>query len=246
MSAHRPVVGIITNKHLLNDQYEVHGTGIINISAIGHVSDAIPLLIPVDPEAINVEELCQVCDGFLLTGGRPNVHPEEYGHQPTEAHGDFDQDLGDPKRSRFVDEDYYHYILEEPRVFVSLLRHVYGPVTMSLDLGLERTDIDEAGVRWCMAMGGRDSSNARNLPYEAAASIAHGLPEDAALRSITLSAAELLGVGDELGSLEAGKRATLFVANGDAFELSSSQACPSSSSIFGASRCGESASSVTM
>jgi putative glutamine amidotransferase len=33
----------------------------------------------------------EVCDGFMLTGGRPNVHPEEYGETPTEAHGDFDR-----------------------------------------------------------------------------------------------------------------------------------------------------------
>jgi gamma-glutamyl-gamma-aminobutyrate hydrolase PuuD len=35
--------------------------------------------------------LLEVCDGFLLTGGRPNVHPEEYGEDPTPAHGDFDR-----------------------------------------------------------------------------------------------------------------------------------------------------------
>ncbi len=31
------------------------------------------------------------CDGFLFTGGRPNVHPEEYGEEETEAHGAFDR-----------------------------------------------------------------------------------------------------------------------------------------------------------
>jgi putative glutamine amidotransferase len=30
-------------------------------------------------------------DGFLFTGGRPNVHPEEYGEDATEAHGAFDR-----------------------------------------------------------------------------------------------------------------------------------------------------------
>ena len=33
----------------------------------------------------------RVCDGFLFTGGRPNVHPSEYGIKETEAHGEFDR-----------------------------------------------------------------------------------------------------------------------------------------------------------
>lgn len=80
--------------------------------------------------------------------------------------------------------------------------------------------LEAAGVRWCLSLSGRDSSNARNLPYEAAAAIAYGLDPEVALRSITLSAAECLGVGDRLGSLEPGKLATFFIADGDPFELS--------------------------
>ena len=33
-----------------------------------------------------------MCDGFLFTGGRPNVHPSNYGVEATAAHGDFDRD----------------------------------------------------------------------------------------------------------------------------------------------------------
>lgn len=40
-----------------------------------------------------------------------------------------------------ADKNYYFYILEEPRFTFSLLRQLYGPVTMSVGLGLERTDI---------------------------------------------------------------------------------------------------------
>ncbi len=40
---------------------------------------------------LGVDELLEVCDGFVLTGGRPNVHPEEYGEHATPAHGDFDR-----------------------------------------------------------------------------------------------------------------------------------------------------------
>lgn len=87
----RPVVGIIGNAHLINDQYPAHAGGRMNSEAISEVSGCIPLLIPADPRLVSVEELLDVCDGFLLTGGRPNVHPNEYGEDETPAHGSFDR-----------------------------------------------------------------------------------------------------------------------------------------------------------
>ena len=58
---------------------------------MAQVSGCLPLIIPSDPSLVSVEELLETCDGFLLTGGRPNVHPEEYGEPATEAHGTFDR-----------------------------------------------------------------------------------------------------------------------------------------------------------
>jgi len=86
----RPVVGIITNATLLNDQYPAFTGGTMNCEAVAKVSDCLPLLIPADPGLVSVDELLETCDGFVLTGGRPNVHPGEYGEPATEAHGDFD------------------------------------------------------------------------------------------------------------------------------------------------------------
>ncbi|MDP6794452.1 MAG: amidohydrolase family protein [Verrucomicrobiota bacterium] len=63
------------------------------------------------------------------------------------------------------------------------------------------------------------ASNVRNLPYSAAQSAAHGLPRDVALKGITLHTAEILGVAKRLGSIEAGKEATFFTANGDILEI---------------------------
>ncbi|RVT84041.1 gamma-glutamyl-gamma-aminobutyrate hydrolase family protein [Rhodobacteraceae bacterium CCMM004] len=88
----RPVVGIIGNSHLINDQYPVHAGGAMNCEAISAVSRAVPLVVPCDPALVSVADLLEVCDGFLFTGGRPNVHPEEYGEDETEAHGAFDRD----------------------------------------------------------------------------------------------------------------------------------------------------------
>ena len=87
----RPVIGIIGNHHLINDQYATHAGGAMNSQAVAEVSGGLPLVIPADPRLVCIEELMGVCDGFLFTGGRPNVHPEEYGEPATEAHGAFDR-----------------------------------------------------------------------------------------------------------------------------------------------------------
>ncbi|MEO0655315.1 MAG: gamma-glutamyl-gamma-aminobutyrate hydrolase family protein, partial [Pseudomonadota bacterium] len=87
----RPVVGIVGNAHLINDQYLVHGGSAMCSQAISDVTQAVPLIVPTCPDLVDLEDLMAACDGFLLTGGRPNVHPEEYGHAPTEAHGTFDR-----------------------------------------------------------------------------------------------------------------------------------------------------------
>ena len=79
-----------------------------------------------------------------------------------------------------------------------------------------------AGVKFCIAgtLGiGTSVGNERNLPYHAGRAAAHGLPPEIALRAITLSAAEILGVALELGSIETGKRATLIVTDGDPLEI---------------------------
>ncbi|GHC46789.1 gamma-glutamyl-gamma-aminobutyrate hydrolase family protein [Neogemmobacter tilapiae] len=87
----RPVVGIIGNSAFLHETYPVHAGGVMNSEAVSQVSGCVPLIIPTDPKLISVPELLDLCDGFLLTGGRPNVHPSEYGEDETPAHGAFDR-----------------------------------------------------------------------------------------------------------------------------------------------------------
>ncbi len=88
----RPVVGIIGNFKLLDEDYPVQTSGIMNIDAVAHVADALPFIVPAMPSIGTVEEVAAACDGFVFTGGRPNVHPSHYGQTATEAHGDFDMD----------------------------------------------------------------------------------------------------------------------------------------------------------
>src|SRR5437588_5755963 len=75
----------------------------------------------------------------------------------------------------------------------------------------------DAGVPF--AIQSSDQHNARNLPYHAAACAAFGLPKDAALKAITISPAQIFGVADRVGSLEAGKLANVIVTDGDPLEI---------------------------
>ncbi|MBV9937519.1 MAG: amidohydrolase family protein, partial [Acidobacteriaceae bacterium] len=45
-----------------------------------------------------------------------------------------------------------------------------------------------------------------------------GLPNDEALKALTINSAEILGVGDQIGSLEKGKVADLILTDGDPLE----------------------------
>ena len=78
--------------------------------------------------------------------------------------------------------------------------------------------LSEAGVKFCIANDGNSfgAAHERNLPYQAARA---QLPPEEAIRSITLYAAEILGVADRLGSLEPGKDATLIVTDGDPLDI---------------------------
>ena len=80
-----------------------------------------------------------------------------------------------------------------------------------------------AGVKIAIAGdgGGMDASLEKNIAYLAAQAAAFGLPADQALRAITLSAAEILGVSDRLGSIEVGKDANLILVRGDVLEITS-------------------------
>ena len=80
----------------------------------------------------------------------------------------------------------------------------------------------EAGVRFCMAMNGRNSEapHERNLPYEASMASAFGLPKEEALKAVTLYPAQILGIADQLGSLEIGKAATFIItSDGDPLDF---------------------------
>jgi imidazolonepropionase-like amidohydrolase len=73
-----------------------------------------------------------------------------------------------------------------------------------------------AGVRFAFQSGGM--TNFSEFLTNAAAAVEAGLARDEALRAMTLRSAELLGVSQQLGSVEAGKIANLTVTRGDIFD----------------------------
>ncbi len=79
--------------------------------------------------------------------------------------------------------------------------------------------LHRAGVKIAFSTGG--ASNARHVPYHAALAVAYGLPSDAALSALTIWPAEIFGVADQLGTIEAGKVANLFVADSDPLDVRS-------------------------
>ena len=67
-----------------------------------------------------------------------------------------------------------------------------------------------------------DAHGVRNLKQAAGFAVSYGMPYDAALRSVTLTPAEVWGVQDEIGSLDVGKDADVVIWSGDPFEISTS------------------------
>jgi imidazolonepropionase-like amidohydrolase len=81
-------------------------------------------------------------------------------------------------------------------------------------------DLTKAGLKVALSHNGMLASG-RNLPFYAGTSAAYGLDKEAALQLITLNTATLLGIDQQVGSLEVGKNATLFVSSGDALDMMS-------------------------
>jgi imidazolonepropionase-like amidohydrolase len=78
----------------------------------------------------------------------------------------------------------------------------------------------KAGVK--VALRTNETENVRNLPYNAGFAATYGMGREEALRAVTIVPAEIFGVADQLGSIEVGKVANVFVADGDPFETKTS------------------------
>jgi imidazolonepropionase-like amidohydrolase len=72
--------------------------------------------------------------------------------------------------------------------------------------------LHEAGVQFCFRSD--QPTNSRNVAFEASIAVSYGLPEDEALKAVTLSSAKILGLGDQTGSITRGKLADLIITDG--------------------------------
>ena len=75
----------------------------------------------------------------------------------------------------------------------------------------------QAGVKIAFSTGSQ--SQARHVPYHAALATAYGLDPEDAWKALTVWPAEIWGVDDVVGTVEEGKMANLFVADGDPLDI---------------------------
>jgi imidazolonepropionase-like amidohydrolase len=157
--------------------------------------------------------------------------PVVQGQVPVLIHASLERDIR--AAIKFADEEKIKIILSDAddvaRVIPDLKKRdipvILGPILAmppreddSYDLIFTNAQkLNEAGIRF--AIQSDDAHNARNLPYHAAMCAAFGLPKDVALKAITIYPAQIFGVADRIGSLEVGKRADLFVSDGDPLEI---------------------------
>jgi imidazolonepropionase-like amidohydrolase len=134
-------------------------------------------------------------------------------------------EFADRQKIRIVLADAY-----ESYKVIPLLRAHHTPVVLgpTFSLPLDPDDpydrsyttpeeLRKAGIPFAIASFSARQS--RNLPYQAAAAVPFGLPHEDAYRAVSLSAAEIFGLGSRLGSLEEGKIADVIVADGDPLEV---------------------------
>ena len=77
--------------------------------------------------------------------------------------------------------------------------------------------LQKAGVKFAISTGDSGAEN-RDLPYHAGLASAYGLPKEEALKAVTIYPAEIYGLSDRIGSLEAGKMANVVVTDGDVLD----------------------------
>ena len=59
-----------------------HAASDTYVRAVDQVVDAVPVLLPANGDAADIETLLARLDGIILTGSRSNVHPDFYGGPP--------------------------------------------------------------------------------------------------------------------------------------------------------------------
>jgi imidazolonepropionase-like amidohydrolase len=134
-------------------------------------------------------------------------------------------DFADKQKVKIILADAYECYKLIPEIKAHDIPVVLGP-TLALPINPDDpydrsfttpAALKKAGIRFAIATFSARQS--RNLPLQAAAAVPFGLDHDDAYRAVSLSAAEIFGVGKQMGSIEEGKSADLIVADGDPLEV---------------------------
>jgi imidazolonepropionase-like amidohydrolase len=132
--------------------------------------------------------------------------------------------FADREKIRIVLADAYEAYKVLPLIKARGISVVLGP-TLTLPLNRDDpydrsyttpADLYKAGIKF--SIGTFSSKSTPNLPYQAAAAVAFGLPHDEAYKAVSLNAAEIFGLGKRLGSIDEGRVADLIVTDGDPLE----------------------------
>jgi imidazolonepropionase-like amidohydrolase len=133
---------------------------------------------------------------------------------------------------RLADEFHFHLILADAAAAWRLAGQlaekkvpvIVGPILQepssmeTLDARLENAAIlHKAGVP--IAIQTESADGVRDLPFEVEYAIANGLPDDVALKAVTINPARFFGLDDRLGSLDEGKQANIVVLDGMPFHV---------------------------
>ena len=74
--------------------------------------------------------------------------------------------------------------------------------------------LSEKGIKLALGVSGRDGASSKFIALTAAMAVGSGMDRDMALRAVTLTPAEILGVADRIGSLDVGKDADIVILSG--------------------------------
>ena len=78
-----------------------HAASDTYVRAVDQVVDAVPVLLPANGDAADIESLLARLDGIILTGSRSNVHPSLY-HGPAHAEGTPEDEKRDGMTMRLI------------------------------------------------------------------------------------------------------------------------------------------------
>lgn len=85
----QPLIAV-TADFRFHEPYNWHATPAPYIDAAANVANVTPVIVPSIGERLDIDNLLDRIDGLLVTGARSNVHPSNYGVEPTEDHKPFD------------------------------------------------------------------------------------------------------------------------------------------------------------